>query len=137
MGSARTGSNPVHSELVSVNFFASLDSMYWNFESEIEIIVVPHSHNDPGWLRTFEGYYHLQTSKVLNYMVEKMTVLKNMTFVWSEISFLALWWERRVAVGLCGGSGYIYTGYRRRSDKRRLIEKPSEQINSGDPTYFN
>ncbi|KAL4141746.1 hypothetical protein QTP88_004323 [Uroleucon formosanum] len=59
----------------------------------LKIIVVPHSHNDPGWLRTFEGYYHLQTSKVLNYMVEKMTVLKNMTFVWSEISFLALWWE--------------------------------------------
>lgn len=68
----------------------------YNFVSVLffQIIVVPHSHNDPGWLRTFEGYYHLQTSKVLNYMVEKMTVLKNMTFVWSEISFLALWWER-------------------------------------------
>jgi len=55
--------------------------------------VIPHSHNDPGWLKTFEQYYSLQTKHVLDNAVDKMTEFRNMSFLWSEISFLSKWWD--------------------------------------------
>lgn len=58
------------------------------------MIVVPHSHTDPGWLRTYEDYYHYHVRTILNNMVDKMQIYRNMTFIYTEISFFALWWER-------------------------------------------
>lgn len=60
----------------------------------LKVILMPHSHNDPGWLKTYEEYYFHQTSKILQNMIEKLRVHTNMTFIWSEISFLSLWYER-------------------------------------------
>ncbi|XP_046396259.1 alpha-mannosidase 2 [Ischnura elegans] len=59
----------------------------------LKVIVVPHSHNDPGWLRTFDSYFHYQTRQILDNMVDKMVQYPNMTFIWTEISFLSEWWE--------------------------------------------
>lgn len=59
----------------------------------LKVFVIPHSHNDPGWLKTFEGYFHSQTKEILDNVVEKMTEFKQMKFLWSEISFLSKWWE--------------------------------------------
>ena len=36
---------------------------------KLEIYVVPHSHNDPGWKETFEEWYSQKTGKVLDTMV--------------------------------------------------------------------
>lgn len=59
----------------------------------LHVVVMPHSHNDPGWLQTFEGYFGIYTKNILNTAVDKLPNLPEMSFLWTEISFLALWFE--------------------------------------------
>ncbi|KAI5636971.1 alpha mannosidase middle domain-containing protein [Phthorimaea operculella] len=61
---------------------------------KLKVIVVPHSHNDPGWLKTFEQYFELKSKNIINNMVQKLQQYPNMTFIWTEMSFLSAWWER-------------------------------------------
>ena len=59
----------------------------------LKVIVMPHSHNDPGWLKTIDGYFATATKSIITNIVEKLTVNTNMTFIWTEMSYLSLWWE--------------------------------------------
>ncbi|XP_067638847.1 alpha-mannosidase 2 [Eurosta solidaginis] len=60
----------------------------------LKIFVVPHSHNDPGWLKTFVNYFQTDSRQILNLIITKMQEYTDMTFIWSEISFLQLWWDQ-------------------------------------------
>ena len=41
----------------------------------LKVIVMPHSHNDPGWLKTVDGYFHSSTKHILDSAVDKMVCL--------------------------------------------------------------
>ncbi|XP_043920205.1 alpha-mannosidase 2 [Protopterus annectens] len=97
-------------------FDISYDEHEWD-ESPLQVYVVPHSHNDPGWLKTFDDYFRDQTQHILNNMVIKLQEYKKMKFVWSEISYFSKWWnvidsQKRDAVKrlIEGGQLEIVTG---------------------------
>ena len=57
------------------------------------VIVMPHSHTDPGWLQTVEGYFATSTKSIISNVVNKLTQHTNMTFIWSEASYMFMWWD--------------------------------------------
>ncbi|ETN81264.1 glycosyl hydrolase family 38 protein [Necator americanus] len=87
-------------------------------ESKLEVVVVPHSHCDPGWIKTFEEYYQSQTRNILNLMVKNLNEnMEEMRFIYAEISFFELWWRdqtedvrKKVKQLLANGQLEIVTG---------------------------
>ncbi|GFU16175.1 alpha-mannosidase 2 [Nephila pilipes] len=61
----------------------------------LEVIVLPQSHVDPGWLRTFDDYFENSVTFILDNMVNFLNKTKEFKFIWAEISFFSKWWEKQ------------------------------------------
>ncbi|CAG7712469.1 unnamed protein product [Allacma fusca] len=69
------------------------DGLEWSQGNQVKVFLVPHSHNDAGWLKTFEVYYKTITKNILDNMLEHMSNDEEMRFTWAEIAFFDLWWK--------------------------------------------
>ena len=49
-----------------------------------KIHIIAHSHCDPGWLNTFEGYYLSDVKLILDNVLRELSNNENRKFVWSE-----------------------------------------------------
>lgn len=72
----------------------SYDPKQWNQNKKLHVFVVPHSHNDPGWLMTFEEYFAARTKSILDTIVNSLSEKKTRKFIWAETSYLSLWWKQ-------------------------------------------
>ena len=62
---------------------------------EYEVFLVPHSHCDTHWKRTFEEYYASSVREILEAVVWSLWQAPARRFTWADVSFLAYWMARR------------------------------------------
>ncbi|KAI3378617.1 hypothetical protein SNEBB_002454 [Seison nebaliae] len=63
-------------------------------KKRLNVFIVPHSHNDPGWIKTYENYFETQTKHILDSLLHSLYEEPNKRFIWAEISYLYLWWNQ-------------------------------------------
>ena len=54
--------------------------------------LVPHSHCDAGYQKSFDDYYHSEVQYILNSMVVALQQRPDRRFVWEEVSYFSVWW---------------------------------------------
>ncbi len=70
----------------------------------LHIHVVPHSHEDPGWLKTVDQYFSGRNNSIYQASVQLIldTLMEELlkpgstrTFTYVEISYFSRWWEEQ------------------------------------------
>uniref|UniRef100_A0A034VPW8 Alpha-mannosidase 2 n=1 Tax=Bactrocera dorsalis TaxID=27457 RepID=A0A034VPW8_BACDO len=69
------------------------DPKRFNEHNKLKVFVMPHSHNDPGWVKTFEDYYEHDTKHILSNALRHLRENPDMTFIWAEISYFSRFYE--------------------------------------------
>lgn len=61
--------------------------------SKITIHIIPHSHDDAGWIKTFDEYYTQKVESILTNSIVSLLNNPNRTFVYGEMSFFEKWYR--------------------------------------------
>ncbi|GAB1607137.1 alpha-mannosidase 2x-like [Argonauta hians] len=66
---------------------------HWDSRDNLQVFVIPHTHTDPGWLKTFVAYYQQQTKPIFETMLTKLEQMPEMRLIYAEMSFFSMWWD--------------------------------------------
>lgn len=88
-------------------------------ETKLKVILMPHSHNDPGWVKTLDTYYQGQTRRILNTVVDALMINEKRKFVWAETIFLDMWFNDEEVTD------------ERKANLRKLIKQDQFEILTG------
>ena len=69
----------------------------------LNVHIVPHTHDDVGWLKTVEEYYyglnqtiqHAHVQSILTTVMEALLANPNRTFSFVETKFFSMWWKEQ------------------------------------------
>ncbi|CAD6190966.1 unnamed protein product [Caenorhabditis auriculariae] len=61
---------------------------------KLRVFVLPFTHVDPGWLKTFKAYTD-NTNQILDNMHTFMSKNPKMKFMWAEFVFFERWWSKQ------------------------------------------
>ncbi|XP_065912002.1 lysosomal alpha-mannosidase-like isoform X1 [Dysidea avara] len=69
----------------------------------LNVHVVPHTHDDVGWLKTVDQYYygantimqHAGVQYILDSVVKQLAKNENRTFIYVEMAFFMRWWREQ------------------------------------------
>uniref|UniRef100_U5EZM2 Alpha-mannosidase n=1 Tax=Corethrella appendiculata TaxID=1370023 RepID=U5EZM2_9DIPT len=70
------------------------DVKNWNNHHKLKVFIVPHSHNDPGWLMTFDEYYERHTKQIFANMLRHLKENPKMKFIWAEICYFQRFYDK-------------------------------------------
>jgi len=62
-------------------------------EDFLNVFIVPHSHDDVGWVQTIEEYYENQVRYIYDSTVASLIVNPSRTFIYVEQAFFSRWWK--------------------------------------------
>lgn len=70
---------------------------------KLQIHLVPHTHDDVGWLKTVDQYFYgaerlVQAGSVqyiLDTVIDELNKNPNRTFIYVEIAFFKRWWDEQ------------------------------------------
>ena len=97
-----------------------------NDEEKLQVHIVPHTHDDVGWLKTVDEYYygannsiqHAGVRYILDSVVPQLRANPSRKFIYVEIAFFERWWREQ-------------TPAMQAEVKKLVAEKRLEFINAG------
>lgn len=92
--------------LLSALFFCILKVSSFDCKSEsekLQVHLVPHTHDDVGWLKTVDEYFYGANNSIqdagvqyiLDTVITELQKNPNRTFIYVEIAFFERWWEEQ------------------------------------------
>ncbi|KAK3768425.1 hypothetical protein RRG08_053417 [Elysia crispata] len=61
----------------------------------LNVHLVAHTHNDPGWLVTVDQYYYRQVQFILDTVIKELEDDPNKRFTYVEMAFFTRWWKQQ------------------------------------------
>ena len=72
-----------------------ISTLIFYISCDINIHIIPHTHLDPGWLKTPEEYYHQEgVGLIFKTVLDSLTHDTEKTFIINEVYYFKIWYEK-------------------------------------------